>query len=91
MGQAGSSCKRESFDTKATLAVKLGYQKPIILSFISPYCGLCRSLERDLCEVGAIHELNRIESSRNAWRNYLVVFYCCTHSYSSVVVNFTFW
>ena len=53
MGQAGSRCEKE-FDTKATLAVKLGCKKPVILSFVSPYCGLCRSLESDLCEVRAM-------------------------------------
>jgi hypothetical protein len=50
MGQAGSRCERK-FDTKETLALKLGCKNPVILSFVSPHCGLCRSLERDLCEV----------------------------------------
>ena len=75
MGQTGSRCVRE-FDTQATLAVKLGCNKPVILSFVSPYCGLCRSLERDLCEVrNVVHHCR------------LNVFACC-YWYRIVALDF---
>lgn len=43
-------CQR--YDTERDVAVKLSQKKYVLMSFLSPSCGLCASLERELDKVG---------------------------------------
>jgi thiol-disulfide isomerase/thioredoxin len=50
--QMGNASSSQSYDTQPDLAKKLAQSQPIVIAFLQPSCGLCRSLEPQLAQVG---------------------------------------
>lgn len=47
----GNTSSSQLYDTQSDLAKKLAQKRPVLIAFLQPSCGLCKSLEPHLAQV----------------------------------------
>ncbi|KAL4518379.1 hypothetical protein Ndes2526A_g01187 [Nannochloris sp. 'desiccata'] len=65
----GNTSSSQSYDTQSNLAKKLAQKRPLLIAFLQPSCGLCKSLEPQLAQTEASGvQVARLDSSNAvAW------------------------